>query len=283
MKNKDIFCFIVTVICMISIFILSLGCADATNNGKVIEEEIVIDLGSTEKEFYLSPQTHAKIETTNREELKELIERYISYKENAHAMAQAARALGYSEEHPVIQLAKEEWYMAHKLQTEYQDILNRLAPSLWEESFEIYPIATEIWLYLRGLGYNCYVSAGIIGNMMAECGGQTLNLQPEVYSPGGSFYGICQWSNIYYPEIHGKNLAAQLDFLKSNIEREFDTFGLIYQNDFGYDEFLQIQNTEDAALAFAKVYERCGSSTYSIRQKNARAAYDYFIKFEEVA
>ena len=39
-----------------------------------------------------------------------------------------------------------------------------------------YPEAYKIWHYLKKLGYNDYVCAGIMGNIMAECGGQTLNI-----------------------------------------------------------------------------------------------------------
>ena len=34
---------------------------------------------------------------------------------------------------------------------------------------------------------------------------------------------------------------------------------------------------EQAALAFAKCYERCNSAYYKVRQKNAKIAYDYFV------
>lgn len=55
--------------------------------------------------------------------------------------------------------------------------------------------AERVWDYLRSLGYSEAATAGILGNMMAECGGQTLDLDPFIigYTPGFS-YGLCQWT-----------------------------------------------------------------------------------------
>ena len=41
---------------------------------------------------------------------------------------------------------------------------------------------------MKELGWNDYVCAGIVGNLMAEVGGQTLNIDPQL---GNSYYGIC--------------------------------------------------------------------------------------------
>jgi hypothetical protein len=37
-----------------------------------------------------------------------------------------------------------------------------------------------------------------------------------------------------------------------------------------------MQDEKEAALYFAKYYERCGSGSYSVRQSNATKALDYF-------
>ena len=39
----------------------------------------------------------------------------------------------------------------------------------------------------------------------------------------------------------------------------------------------------DAALAFAKCYERCGSGSYTTRQNNAIIAYNYFVSENEIS
>lgn len=134
--------------------------------------------------------------------------------------------------------------------------------------------ATTVWNYLRSLGYNKAICAGIIGNMMSECGGHTLDLQWWIYDDG--FYGVCQWYVGYYPAINGTDLYTQLDYLASTIAYEFNTFGFKYYSGFNYEAFLQIDNYYDAAIAFAKCYERCASWTYSSRTSNAAKAYEYF-------
>lgn len=150
--------------------------------------------------------------------------------------------------------------------------------AMWAEKAGEYPVATQVWRYMKEeLGWNDYVCAGVMGNMMAEVGGQTLNLQPGLYGhSGGGFYGICQWSGRYYPSIQGASLDAQLDFLRDTVQKELNTYGYLFRSGMGYDEFCALTDAEDAALAFAKAYERCGSGSYGIRQSNALKALNYF-------
>ena len=37
-----------------------------------------------------------------------------------------------------------------------------------------------------------------------------------------------------------------------------------------------LTDIEEIALAFAKVYERCGSGSYDVRQSNALIAFEFF-------
>ena len=146
----------------------------------------------------------------------------------------------------------------------------------WNQKAAEYPVATQIWLSMKEQGWNDNVCAGILGNIMAECGGHTLNIQWNIYDYSGWFYGICQWSLYYIPEASGLSLENQLDLLYNTIESEFDYAGFCYYSGFTYDDFLQMTDYRNAALAFAKVYERCGSASHSIRQANAQIAYEYF-------
>ena len=145
-----------------------------------------------------------------------------------------------------------------------------------------YPTATKVWKYMRQeLGWSEAVCAGVMGNIMAECGGQTLNIDPNLYDAAtGQYYGICQWSAQYNGEVHGTSLDFQLKYLKGTVESEFSTFGYLYGGSgFGYESFKQIERPEDVALAFAMCYERCSAKTYYIREENALKAYKYFINY----
>lgn len=141
-----------------------------------------------------------------------------------------------------------------------------------------YPVATEIWNYLKDLGYNDYVCAGILGNMMAEVGGQTLDIQYWLYNPSGDYYGCCQWSMYYFPEIGGADLKTQLDFLRDTIKLNIDMFGNNYQQGFNYDKFLTLADERAAALAFADCYERGAPQYNHCRINSATIAYNYFVK-----
>ena len=139
-----------------------------------------------------------------------------------------------------------------------------------------YAYADTIWYYLKGLEYNDYVTAGILGNIMAEVGGNSFRLDPWlIEAKNGNYYGICQWSKSY-TEVWYKDLDFQLDFLRDTIEYEFEVFGRLYEEDFTYSDFLELQNEQEAALAFAKVYERCATWTYTSRENNATVALNYF-------
>ena len=186
--------------------------------------------------------------------LIELIAEQISNMNAAHQMAEAARQLGYSEDHDVIVLAKQEHADANALRMKYQSVYDQLMEH-WHQKEEEYPTATYIWTYFKDLGYSNQVCAGILGN---------------------GYYGICQW-NKAYSNVWGASLEEQCDYLRDTIEYEFDTFGYVYKRNFDYNSFLDLTDIKSAALAFAKCYERCGSGSYYTRQQNAIAAYNYFI------
>lgn len=197
--------------------------------------------------------------TIYRAKISSLLERY---PENCHIK--------------LVRVIDEECAKIDELIAQYTADANHL--QFWRVRAEEYPAATQIWLYMKELGWSDYVCAGVMGNMMAECGGHTLNIQWWLYDYSGCFYGVCQWSLYYCPKVKDLNLEQQLDYLRDTIEGEFDYAGFCYYSGFTYEDFLEITNCRDIALAFAKVYERCGSGSYSIRQRNAEVAYEYFVE-----
>ena len=197
---------------------------------------------------------------------------------NAHVMAEGARALGYLNTDNIITEAKLHY---NKAKEDYDSYYNTYyaklkTDSFWEPKLQQYPVATFIWLYYKNLGYNDYVLAGIFGNIMAEVGGQTLQINHMSRSSDG-FYGMCQWSKSYR-DVWNKELEDQCIFLQRTIRYEFDTYGYAYKSGFNYEKFCELTNEKEAALAFAKCYERCASASYKQRQKNATVALNYFTK-----
>ena len=144
---------------------------------------------------------------------------------------------------------------------------------------EKYPVATEVWVFLtEGLELNDYVAAGIMGNLMNECGGNTLTLYPKIYGLNHGYYGICQWALVYNPQIKDALLEEQLAFLGSTIKETFDKYGYLYKKGFTYADFCALEDCHAASDAFCKVYERPGSSSVTTRRHNATYAYSIFVR-----
>lgn len=133
-----------------------------------------------------------------------------------------------------------------------------------------YSMTTYIWQQLQAQGLNDYVCAGILGNIMAEVGGQTLDISRWFnYAGNSNYYGICQWAGSRKTRLlnnFGTSLEAQVEFLCVEL------FERIPRDNLFYD----MQNEKEAALYFAKYYEGCSSKHYSVRQVNATTALNYF-------
>ena len=216
------------------------------------------------------------VDTRDLKELRTLMKGCKANMTAAHDMAEAARALGYEESHDVIELASEEWERANGLYMRYKEIYDE-ENAIWVVRAEEYPVATYVWQFLDDAGYNDYVIAGIIGNMMVECGGHTLALEPYIYSADG-YYGLCQWSRGYQDRVGDADTEYQCQFLLDTIVYEIDTYGHLYKRGFDYSSFISLTNEKDAALAFARSYERCGFMSYGARRACATTAYNYFVE-----
>lgn len=146
----------------------------------------------------------------------------------------------------------------------------------WQKRMEEYPTATAVWMYLtEAMGCNKYVAAGIIGNMMAECGGQTLRLNWKALNSTGH-YGLCQWST-GFTAVRGADLQGQLDFMAVSFPEQIDRWGdICYKDGFTYEDFMAMEDAAEAAYAFCVIYERPGPGSYNQRRANALKALEYF-------
>ena len=219
------------------------------------------------------------LSTYTMEQLQILIEAERADQAAAHELAESARKLGWNEELDPIVSAENEWWNSQVAievyHARYEELYAESEEAKWATKAAEYPAATQIWRYMKDLGWNDYVCAGIMGNLMAEVGGQTLDIQ--YWLQGNGYYGMCQWNKAHRSSVWGADLVGQCDFLRDTIKYEIDTFGYAYKKGFNLDSFLALTNERDAALAFAKCYERCNSNYYAIRQTNAEKAYNYFV------
>ena len=249
----------------------------------------VNDAPTVGSSYELKAEVHELKETDDINELNDLIADCASRMDAATQMAEACKTLGYEEDDPVIKLAEEEYSNAKSDMNYYQELLADAEKALRKKEKALrkkekalrekkYPAASTVWHYLtETMELNEHVAAGILGNMMAEVGGQTLDLQVDC--SGRGYYGICQWSRKYMVyDITGSDLDTQLEYLNKTIEDEFAVFGDLYTSGFTYQDFCNMQNAQDAAKAFAVVYERCGSGSYNVRKSNAVKAYEYYTK-----
>lgn len=177
----------------------------------------------------------------------------------AHEIAELMRSRGYAEDHPVI-LACQDWWRAENEGNAATQVF------VTEEQKKAYPVAAAVWQRLREHGLSEPVAAGIMGNMMSECGGHTLDLDPYIYS--GGFYGLAMWSIHYFPSVDGLGVAAQVDFLVDTLSNIKDGGGSV-------EAFLALTDARAAARYFSDYYERPASWSEK-RADNAEVAYKYF-------
>ena len=138
-----------------------------------------------------------------------------------------------------------------------------------------YPTAAYIWNYLKAQGWSDYVCAGIMGNIMQETGGRTLNINYTF--DGNGYYGICCWSKKYHPDVVGLDLEGQCAYLVETVEKIMNTYGKMYKRGYTFEDFLEAESIEEAANAFMVVYERPGYKKSPKRVRNGEKAYEYFV------
>lgn len=212
-----------------------------------------------------------RVLTDDKAEVKKLMKSCKEKMKAAKKMENAGYDLDYDKNHVIIKTAKQEYNNAKSDYQHYKDLYDDL---IWQEKENKYPAAAEIWSYLKAQGYNDYVCAGILGNIMTEVGGQTLDI--KYWTSGNGYYGMCQWSVKYFPGVVGADLKGQCKFLSRNIEKALNSWGYLYSSGFDYEAFCNLKNEKDVAYSFARCYERCSSASYNQRQNNATKAYEYF-------
>lgn len=292
MKQK-ILAIIMSVVLMIGITITVLACevqapAELTTEPVATISEVYIPSEPTEttepeveEVIILDVVEVERVVPTTLEEANKLLEDAIFRKDTAVAVYEGLLSLGYAEEHPAVVMAKTDVENREADCVFYQEnqAIHQEAYE-WEVRASEYPVATQVWLYMKEeFGWNDIVCAGIMGNMMAECGGCcTSDLDWDVSSSSG--YGMIQWLGGRKQQlfnIYGSSpsIEDQLNFMKDEL---FGTNGVTKQvTDSQLDKIINADNPEDCAYAFACYFERCGEDHRWVRRDYARRAYEYFV------
>ena len=236
-----------------------------------IEEEVII----------LENQQVERVEPTTYQEANELWNNAMFRNDAALLVYENLLVLGYAENHPAVEMAKRDIEITAEDVAYYEEQVAVLEEQhKWEVRAAEYPVATEVWFYMKNeLGFNDIVCAGIMGNMMAECGGcWTSDLNWDANSASG--YGMIQWLGGRKKQlfsIYGSNpsIENQLDFMKDEL---YGTNGVTKQvTDSQLNKIMNAESPEECAFAFATYFERCAEGHRSIRRGYARRAYEYFV------
>lgn len=155
---------------------------------------------------------------------------------------------------------------------------------LWAKRWEECPVATEIWLQMKSYGWTDAACAGIMGNIMRETGGDTLEyITSNIYNKSKSHYGLCQWAKRYYPQIQPTetwtpSTAEQIEFLRYTINNQ-----KTLHHSYGFTEEYLLTATDyrEVAKKFCDGYERPAENS-TRRENNAKKAWKYFVLGEEV-
>ena len=267
---------IVASLCVASVICFA-ACSSYNNEDTTTSEANI----PSETEVYLTLE-----ETDNIDTMRSYVSICEEDKEKAHNMAEIARDLGYSDDHIIIQFAKARYSNSLDLQNKYQAKINVIEEEIRKQEAErlkreeekrkreeeqrkkeleaqnsgTYPAATQVWNIMKSYGWSDIICAGIMGNMMRECGGDTLNLNPYA---GSSHYGLCQWSKTYHGGAWGKDIPGQLEYLRNTLDINI---------------FNGCGSPEAAAEIFCWNYERpAKSDPVHKRIANARVAYNCYV------
>ena len=243
--------------------------------------EPVLEIEPEEEIIILEVVEVERVEPATLEEANTALEDAIFRRDTTKSVYEGLLLLGYDTEHPAVVMAKTDFENAEadvEYYTEQQLICQEEED--WKVRAEEYPVATQAWLYMKNeLGFSDIVCAGIMGNMMAECGGcWTSDLDWDVSSSSG--YGMIQWLGGRKQQlfsIYGSNPSVenQLDFVKDEL---YGTNGVTRQvTDSQLDKIMNAETPEDCAYAFACYYERCSEGHRWVRRDYARRAYEYFV------
>lgn len=228
------------------------------------------------------------IDTDDQAEITSLIDECLDRQETAHTIAECVRTLGCQEDHPIIKWASKEWWIAQYCIEEYKkwipaaDVAENSAVMETDEivhvftndaQWEEYPVAAEVYEFLRGeMSLSPAVASGILGSMMQECGGCTLNLQWDLTAGSGkyAYRGLHMWNLYYCPEMATANLQEQLQYLKDTLDSNINYFG-------GRSEYLRSLTDPGAVAAYEFTwYGRGGNYVPPTRLTCAYTAYEYF-------
>lgn len=192
-----------------------------------------------------------------------------------------SRAIKSTECYSYIELIQDTIIDLQEILNQYKNDLEiiKKEKAFWQAKSNEYPEATRVWLYMKNkFGWSDVVCAGVMGNIMAEISGGTLDFYD--WNNDENAYGMFQWlgqRKIDIKQIYGElpTIEQQLEFMYDEL---YGTDGVTQQvTDSQREKILSASMPEDVATYFCIYFERPGNSG-SVRRGYARIAYDYFVE-----
>ena len=290
MKKKILYPIMAIVTTLTILFIAAFIIASAPvsaaepidNPVATISEDYIPSETSTEEEevIVLEVVEVERVEPTTVTEAEQAYETAISRNVAASNLYDSLIGLGYEEDHPAVALALTEIENTEADCEHYDEILDKLREEAeWAKKAKEFPNATKAYLYMKNeFGWSDTVCSGIMGNLMAECGGcWTSDLNYSINSSGG--FGMIQWIGGRRQQlfsIYGSNpsIESQLEFMRNEL---YGTNGVTRQVTASQlNEIMNASSPEECAYAFASYFERCATQHRAPRRGYARTAYEYF-------
>jgi hypothetical protein len=287
MKRKNIFTITFIALAIVTAMTITVfaGAFSSTAKGNeettISEANIPSETTPVEEVVILDAVEVERVDSTSYDHANTLLEEAESRLETAQAVLDGLTTLGYEPDHPAVVLAHTEVdnstsdlaYYQEKM-VEWEEIHK------WEVRKAEYPAATEAWLIMsKEFGWSDAVCAGIIGNLMAECGGcWTQDLDWQINTKHGM--GMVQWiggRRNQLVALYGENptVRDQMMFMRDEL---YGLNGVTKQvTESQLNEIMNASSPEECAYAFASYYERCASQHRAPRKGYARTAYEYFV------
>ena len=287
MKRKNIFTITFIALAIVTAMTITVfaGAFSSTakgNEGTTISEaNIPSETTPVEEVVILDAVEVERVDPTSYDHANTLLEEAESRLETAQAVLDGLTTLGYEPDHPAVVLAHTEVDNSTSDLAYYQEkMVEWEEVHKWEGRKAEYPAATEAWLIMsEEFGWSDAVCAGIIGNLMAECGGcWTQDLDWQINTKHGM--GMVQWiggRRNQLVALYGENptVRDQMMFMRDEL---YGLNGVTKQvTESQLNEIMNASSPEECAYAFAAYYERCASQHRAPRKGYARTAYEYFV------
>ena len=279
--KRRIFSIIVAAIVAISaIFIGAPIVAGRDDKTTFSEDYIPSETLLREEQVRLDNVWVERVEPNTYHEASEALAATLDRQDSIQMVYNNLITLGYPVDHPAVIMARIDMIRIENDISYYQEQVDLLEEDYkWELRAQQYPVATEIWLYMKNeFNWPDNVCAGVMGNIMGEVSGGSLKIPTKCDSSGP--YGMFQWlgsRKIAIKKLYGSqaSIEQQLEFMYDEL---YGSDGVTKQVQNWQREAILDPTTkcEKNAMAFCKYFERPGG-TGLVRRKYARIAYDYFV------